>query len=737
MEERNMKKIFISLAAIAALVSCVEEKGLEPQPQQPVGNQVTIKAVAAETKTILDGTDVVWEDNDAIKMVFSGVQNTYYTELTTTLNAASSEADFTGVLSVELQSDETVKDAGYAVYPSSAVSEFGVMHEIPTAQNGNIESEGNLSYASVSYASLSEAQPAKVSFHNVYSLIRVKVAEGMTKVTFTSTSPLAGIAPFKFDASDNTLKIDEAKWDPNTYVDYTKSNTIELTAEQNGSLSSDRIYDVIIFPGDHTLTIKVEDGTTEFSRTIKPNTFEASQYYSLDLSSIFTISQSMFEASPFGGGTIEIPVLTTSENPDYEVSFDFAGEQAWLSVAEEEELAVKSLNADVVKIAVSTTENTSKDRDAILTITDKIANKTVTATISQKCVVVDLLGNYIETYTQSSQQKKGELAIVRSDDYTKGVYKLTICGAENVYADYDANKLIVHDGNKDRELSVNDDYSQITGSSFEISSKGIYSVSAYTAVRSQGEAELTVAEQALIGVYDESWTHNTAPMTSSKGMEIKASDEAAYGQLKVKFLYVNGSYFEGYATLDGTTLNVQIGGQAHSKYQTPQWQPDVVIPFSVNQDGTISLTSNDSLYGLSNYVATKNTMDDSGDENEAGASSVNDLLSTNWSETFYDGEGDNSSNVMSISLTDDSTKGQLKVKIFNTNMGSLECYANLSNDGKTLTVLSKGVDYKMVGNSISANMEMTVSEGGNKIVYESRVSTDWGMEVGSLIATKQ
>ena len=215
-----MKKIFISIAAIAAIVSCVEEKGLDPQPQQPVGNQVTIKAVAAETKTILDGTDIVWEDNDAIKMVFSGVKNTYYTELTTTLNAASSEADFTGVLSVELQSDETVKDAGYAVYPSSAVSEFGVMHEIPTAQNGNIESESNLSYASVSYASLSEAQPAKVSFHNVYSLIRVKVAEGMTKVTFTSTSPLAGIAPFKFDASDNTLKIDEDKWDPNTYVDY-------------------------------------------------------------------------------------------------------------------------------------------------------------------------------------------------------------------------------------------------------------------------------------------------------------------------------------------------------------------------------------------------------------------------------------------------------------------------------------------------------------------------------------
>ena len=732
-----MKKILLTLAAIAALASCVEEKSLEPQPQ-PVGNQITIKAVTAETKTILEGTNLLWEDKDAIKMVFNGVQNTYYTELSTTLNAASSEADFTGVLSVELQSDETVKDAGYAVYPSSAVSEYGVMHEIPTVQYGNIESEGNLSYASVSYASLLGAQPAKVSFNNVYSLIRVKVGEGMTKVTFTSTSPLAGIAPFKFDASDYTLKIDEAKWDPNIYVDYSKSNTIELTAEQNGSLSSDRIYDVIIFPGDHTLTIKVEDGTTEFSRTIKPNTFEASKYYSLDLSSIFTISQSEFEASPFGGGTIEIPVLTTSENPDYEVSFDFAGEQAWLSVAEEEKLAVKSLNADVVKIAVSTTENTSKDRVAILTITDKIANTTVTATISQKCVVLDLLGNYIETYTQSYQTKKGELAIVRSDDYTKGVYKLTICGAENVYADYDANKLIVHDGNNDREFSVNDDYSQITAAeSFEISSKGIYSVSAYTAIRSQGEAKLTDAEQALIGVYDESWTHNSTPMTSSKGMEIKASDEAAYGQLKVKFLYVNGSYFEGYAALDGTTLNVQIGGQEHSEYQSIRWNSDVVIPLSVNQDGTIRLTSDTNLYGLKDYKATKNTMDDSGDENEAGASSINDLLSTNWSETFYDGEGMTSSNEMSISLTDDSTKGQLKVKIFNTNDGSLECYANLSNDGKTLTVLSEGVQYKMVGNNFTANMVMTVSEGGNKIVYESRVSTNWSMKVGSLIATKQ
>ena len=735
-----MKKIFISLAAIAALISCVEEKGLEPQPQQPVGNQVTIKAVAAETKTILDGTDVVWEDNDAIKMVFSGVQNTYYTELTTTLNVASSEADFTGVLSVELQSDETVKDAGYAVYPSSAVSEYGVIHEIPTAQNGNIESEGNLSYASVSYASLSEAQPAKVSFHNVYSLIRVKVAEGMTKVTFTSTSPLAGIAPFKFDASDNTLKIDEAKWDPNTYVDYSKSNTIELTAEQNGSLSSDRIYDVIIFPGDHTLTIKVEDGTTEFSRTIKPNTFEASQYYSLDLSSIFAIGQSEFEASPFGGGEIEIPLLSTFAEEDYDVTFDFGTESQWLSYSP----AVKgAFREDVVSITVADGGNTTgATRTASVTITGATSGKKVVATVSQKAYDANLIGEYIESYVRGFGQSAttGKFSIEKSDDLSKGLYKvINICGySEPVYADFEKPTFTLYDGTRERTLTVSDDYSSMSGTSFSINNIGGYDGN-YSAVRSKGEAILTSEEETLIGIYDESWKYGGNTVISQKGMEISVSDEAAFGQLKVRFLTVEGQFLNCYANLSDGKLTINSKGAVHPKYQT--LYDDFVLTIA---DGV--LTSSKTVYesngykGISEYKATKSIDDE---ENEK-TFTVDDLIGT-WTQSFNAGGSLWEETTMTIEETDDSSKGQMKIKdmfYYNSsgNIYSLTCYANLESDGKTLTVLCNGVKFgtgDWDGN-FTNNLEMAVSEENGKTMIKFSSSTDLSnyVPIGNLIATK-
>ena len=70
-----MKKMILSLAAMAALISCVEEKGLEPQ--NPAGNQVVIKATTDVTKTVISGDDpteglsVLWENGDKIRVVMN------------------------------------------------------------------------------------------------------------------------------------------------------------------------------------------------------------------------------------------------------------------------------------------------------------------------------------------------------------------------------------------------------------------------------------------------------------------------------------------------------------------------------------------------------------------------------------------------------------------------------------------------------------------------------------------
>ena len=86
-----MKKIFLLFAAaVAAFSSCVDEKAITPVEKE---NMVTINAVSADTKTVFDGTAVVWENEDAIKLVFKG-DNYYTTEFTTELEENSTEATF-------------------------------------------------------------------------------------------------------------------------------------------------------------------------------------------------------------------------------------------------------------------------------------------------------------------------------------------------------------------------------------------------------------------------------------------------------------------------------------------------------------------------------------------------------------------------------------------------------------------------------------------------------------------
>ena len=78
-----MKRIALLFAATAVLASCMKENSLAPE--QTNDNLVTIKAVAAETKTVLDGTDVVWENNDAIKVVFNSEDKIYTSVFTSYL----------------------------------------------------------------------------------------------------------------------------------------------------------------------------------------------------------------------------------------------------------------------------------------------------------------------------------------------------------------------------------------------------------------------------------------------------------------------------------------------------------------------------------------------------------------------------------------------------------------------------------------------------------------------------
>ncbi len=451
----------------------------------------------------------------------------------------------------------------------------------------------------------------------------------------------------------------------------------------------------------------------------------------------FSVEATEFAASPIGG-SVEVPVSTSV---DYEIEID----GAWLKYVE-----IKAVRNETLVFSAEAENTTGAVRKATVTLKEKETGKLLASfSVSQNPFFEELLGEYLESYSISGTSYNGTLLIERSDDTSKGTYKVTVCGA-TMYADYipaanaDAKNIFMlyyHttrtvNGEKvpvrnDYPVEVSADYDTFTASSFNVpTSLGLSQVSGYKAVTPLGPAQLTTEEQALVGTYNESWTHpKHAPATNA--MVISASEEASFGRLYVKFLVTeDGSAYAGYATLEESVLTVQIGGQSHPKLGT-QFNPDVKLALTVNADGTLTMpTWKDGNYNnLSDYVATKVVESEGGDE----GATLESLVGT-WHQKFSAGSS-YENDLMTIELSDDSSKGQLKVNMFVYSTYKLACYANLSEDGTTLTVLSNGVDFSGMG-TFSENMVMTVSEGGKKIEFNKTINTSMSMPVGMLVATK-
>lgn len=317
----------------------------------------------------------------------------------------------------------------------------------------------------------------------------------------------------------------------------------------------------------------------------------------------FLVEATEFVASPIGG-SVEVPVSTSV---DYEIEID----GAWFKYVE-----IKAVRNETLVFSAEAENTTGAVRKATVTLKEKETGKLLASfSVSQNPFFEELLGEYIESYSQYGQTKNGKLKIERSDEPSKGTYKVTICGT-TLYADYEEGKLNCYDGKYARTLTVASDFSR-----FEIKNLnlGNSTYSDYVAFPALGAPELTEAELALVGTYNESWTHSKhAPATNA--MVISASEEASFGRLYVKFLVTkDGSAYAGYATLEESVLTVQIGGQSHPKLGT-QWNPDVKLALTVNTDGTLTMPTwkDANSYDLSDYVATKVVESEGGDEGEEG-----------------------------------------------------------------------------------------------------------------------
>lgn len=412
--------------------------------------------------------------------------------------------------------------------------------------------------------------------------------------------------------------------------------------------------------------------------------------------------------APNGTGSVEIPVSTVI---DYVVEVP-----TWATY--EVAPAVKSVRDEVITIKPAGENVTENAYQGYVVIKEKETKAELfKIAISQKNYNPELIGEYLESYTQYGQGFTGKLKIELSDDFSKGSYKVTICGT-TLYADYESGKLNCYDGKYTRTLTVAADYSTFTIANLSL---GYSTYSDYRAIRPLGAPELTEAEQALVGVYNETWSHSKVQPTEN-GMEIKASEEAAYGKLYVKFLVsTDGSAYAGYATLDGNKLIVPIGGQSHPKFGTI-WNPDQVVELTVNSDGTLTMDSwqDGNWNNLTNYVATK-YVEQGGAEEEAGA------LAGTWNVTY-----ESTDNLYSDNGTWTPKTGTIKIEgtagnyMITEFLGSSVSWA-LTESGNTFSYSKDGLE-----------LTFTFDETTGQLKSATEASiTDWmSFRVRNLVATK-
>lgn len=288
-----MKKyLFISFAALAAMVSCEQENGPVQGTEPEEGRrEVTIVADASETKTTLSDEDaVLWESGDAVRLLFTPEEGTdlpVHTEVFTTATATAT-ATFTGSIpnDVKYASDGSAySDDLYMVYPSTAMDETTgeVTFELKAEQSvapGTFPSGLNLSSARVSFEALETKGTDNATFLNAFSIIRFTLPADVKALKITGTNNLAGKAELGFDTN--------ARLVAESFVSNSKSVT--LTPSGATAFAAGETYNILVYPGTHSeITVELTDtDNCTYSRTAtKAFDFEAAKYYTFNFNTEF------------------------------------------------------------------------------------------------------------------------------------------------------------------------------------------------------------------------------------------------------------------------------------------------------------------------------------------------------------------------------------------------------------------------------------------------------------------
>lgn len=305
-----MKRLlYLAVAAVLFFASCAENEEVVQSNILPSGDFVAMFDEA--TRTELDGSSVVWHENDQLTIFTNTSHNRQYKIKTLTEDGRTATFGYVGYTG----SDNTMIETNYAVYPYNADATLsnGVVTTVLEASQSYNTTNGGLCYALMSAAS----EDNNFAFVNSGALMRFKVSNILPD-EFTLNSIHLTSANHKL-AGEVTINLNGDKM---AVVTENGVNSITL-ADINCKVTAEVQEFYVALPAttfdenDLVVVFEFAEGNKEFTLPA----FELKQ------GKIKTISYSIADAEDFTGSTPgEEPKPANNEiwyTSEYDVTLEF------------------------------------------------------------------------------------------------------------------------------------------------------------------------------------------------------------------------------------------------------------------------------------------------------------------------------------------------------------------------------------------------------------------------------
>ncbi|MBQ2424246.1 MAG: hypothetical protein II262_05535, partial [Alistipes sp.] len=362
-----MKKLVYTLTAIAALLSsCV--KSADEQIVVEKSSTVTIEALAAESRTYIEGTEIRWaERGEQLNIIYfaddstTRRQSATHEDYTITNNCAEFTADIT-------TTDGATKYTFGAFYPYaykstlSSVSLTVPQEQTPTENSYDPKADILVSENPV----VTESVPSKISFKFArmvafakMTLVGIPAGEKIEKVVFSSVAKPAGAVEFKVQEQGT---LENAKW-YNNYED--------ITLNLGGRTATGE--DVVWF-----VTVPTDLSGTSFTVTVA--TDRANYTKSVDLAGK-TLNFERADVAQF-----RVTDLVEQQKPQvYKLMTDITA----LSAGDKVIFCTKNTASSTAKLLSTTADGSALKFTSSVTVTDALEIATETLPVDAALFVVE------------------------------------------------------------------------------------------------------------------------------------------------------------------------------------------------------------------------------------------------------------------------------------------------------------------------------------------------------------